>query len=131
MRGFLLQDWTTMSGFSGSSGPPVVTSIPQGAASWLDIGDYEDLVFTLDVREATNANTQLVYETSPTKQDASFVAMLPAFSVAMGQRVDRVYTNMSAVPPARFVRWRITCIESGNYDLTFRIWLAAFAWVSI
>ncbi len=112
-----------------AGGPAPVTTIPQGASSWLDIGDFEDLVFTLDVREWT-ATTKLVYETAPTKQDASFVAMLPAFVVSVGQRVDRVYTNMSAVPPARYVRWRMTCApNSGSFDLTFRIWLAAYAWV--
>ena len=131
MRGFLLQDWTTLRGFSGNpaGGGPVVTSIPQGAASWLDIGDYEDLVFTLDVREWTNSAATLVYETSPTRQDSSFVAMRPAFAVSVGQRVDAIWTSTSAVPPARYVRWRISCTTvSMQYDLTFRIWLAAYAW---
>lgn len=128
MRGYLLQDWTTVRGDSGTVGP-LVSAIAQGAASWLDIGDYEDLVFTLDVRESVNTALKLVYDTSPIKSETSFVAMLPAFALAAGQRVDRVYTSMAAVPPARFVRWRMVCQNpSGAYDATFRIWIAAYAW---
>jgi len=128
MRGFLLQDWKTIRGNSGASGP-LVTSIPQGADNWLDLGEYEDVVVTLDCAEWTNSNVQLAYETSPTRQDASFVAMRQPFAPAVGRTVERIATRFSAVPPARYLRWRLTCSVSGTYDLTFRIWIAAYAWV--
>ena len=126
MIGWLLQDWVTI---RATNAP--VTSIAQGADAWLDIGDYEDLAFFLDVREVTNASTRLVYETSPTKQEQSFAAMVGAFAPAVGQRVDRAFSSLGAIPPARFVRWRLSLAAggSGNWDVTFRVWVAAYAWV--
>ena len=129
MRGFLLQDWITVRAYAGGSGPTVVPAVAQGADSWVDIGDFEDLVFTLDVREVSSTSFSLAYETSPTRADAAFKAMLPAFRPTVGQRVDRVFSSVAGVPPARFVRWKISCSTAGTYDLTFRIWLAAYAWV--
>ena len=121
MQGCLLQDWVTIR--LGSS----IASVTQGADSWLDIGDHEDLAFFLDVREINNA-TNVVYETSPTKQEQSFVALVGAFTPALGKRVDRAFSAFGAVPPARFVRWRL--FSSGSAcDLTFRIWIASYAWV--
>ena len=108
---------------------PNVTSLPQASQRWLDVGAFEDLVFTIDVRETTNTSLKLTYETAPSRQEGLFLAMLPAFALAVGRRVDRVFTNMAAVPPARFVRWRMICQTPGSvYDATFRIWVAAFAW---
>ena len=53
--------------------------------------------------------------------------MTPAFAIAGRQRVDFVYTSTSAVPPARYVRWKL--VPAGTlWDLTFRIWLSAYAW---
>lgn len=122
MEGWLLQDWLTIRGGSG------ISPIAQGADAWLDIGDYEDLAFFLDVREVTNANTRLVYETSPTKQEQSFVALVGAFAPTVGQRIDRAFSSLGGVPPARYVRWKLSA-SSGTYDLTFRVWVAAYAWV--
>ena len=128
MIGTLLQDWVTIRGDSGA-GSPRVTSIAQSAESWLDLGDFEDLVFFLDVREFTNASLKLGYETSPIKQDGSFLPMVGPFLIAAGQRVDRAFSSMCAVPPARYVRWRLSGPSaSGVFDVTFRVWVATYAW---
>lgn len=130
MEGWLLQDWVTIRGTNAGGGPPWITSVAQGADEWLDIGDYEDFVFFLDVREITNSNTKVVYETSPTKLEQDFVPLVEAFTPALGTTVNRVFSTYSAAPPARFVRWRLTCTQSsGNWDLTFRAWVAAYSWV--
>ncbi len=128
MDGVLLQDWVTIR--AKNSGGTNITSIAQGADAWIDVGDHEDLTFLIDVRELTNAAVMTVYyETAPTLQEASFRAML-SFAPAMGQRVDRVFSATRSVPPARFVRWRLGASSgTGDWDMTFRVWLAAYAWV--
>lgn len=130
MDGMLLQDWVTIRGDSGTAGGgPKVTSIAQSAEGWIDLGDVEDLVFFLDVREFTNASLKLGYETSPIKQDGSFLPMVGPFLVAVGQRVDRAFSTTCAVPPARFIRWRLSGPSMSNvFDVTFRIWVATYAW---
>ena len=119
--GACLQDWITVRGQNDT------ISVTQGSSGWLELGDMEDLAFFLDVRELSSPAPQLVYETAPTKQDAMFKAMLPAFTPAVGQRVDRVFTSTAAVPPARYVRWKL---QHGGvpWDITFRLWLGAYAW---
>ena len=121
VHGLLLQDWITIRGKDDT------IKVTQGSTGWLELGDFEDLAFFLDVREV-QAPAKMNYETSPTKQDGAFVAMMPAFTLSMGQRVDRVFTSTSAVPPARYVRWRLTNGGGAPWDLTFRLWVAAYAW---
>jgi hypothetical protein len=105
MEGWLLQDWVTIR--AKNSGGTNITSIAQGADAWIDIGDFEDFTFFLDVRELTAAGSMTVYyETSPTQQETSFQTMV-SFTPATGRRVDRIISSIAGVPPARFVRWRL------------------------
>ena len=97
MDGLLLQDFTTIRSTS---------TFTQSATAWLDIGDYEDLTFYLDVKEFTGSS--LTYQTSPTRQDGSFQSLIPAFGLAVGLRVDVISANVAPVPPARYVRWQLT-----------------------
>jgi hypothetical protein len=132
MDGLLLQDWVTLRGINTAVIP--ITSITQGSENWLDIGDYEDLVFIIDVREFTNPSSpdvMLVYETSPTVQESSFRAMVNAFTPSLGRRVDRVFATYAGVPPARYVRWKLTstALSATTYDITFRVLVSAYAWV--
>lgn len=119
MEASLLQDWITINGRDG------VLSLPQSAHTYLDIGRHEDLVFYLDVRNVSGG-PNIAYETSPTQQDASFLSMVAAVPLAVGTRVDRVMFATAAVPPARYVRWRLS-VGAGNWSATFRVWLAAYA----
>ncbi len=132
MQGTLLQDWVTIR--AADSGSSTVTQVVQGADQWLDIGDHEDLAITLDVRELSNV--VIYFETSPSRQDASFRTMLSRSTglstLAIGQTVDRVYASLASIPPSRFVRWRLGVATSGsNWEMTFRIWVATYAWVKL
>ncbi len=128
MEGWLLQDWVTIR--AHNSGAPNITSIAQGADAWLDVGADEDFTAFLDVRELTAGSTMtLFYETAPTQQEQSFLPMI-SFTPGTGQRIDRLVSSVMGVPPARFVRWRLGATSgTGDWDITFRIWLAAYAWV--
>lgn len=121
MDGLLLQDWVTI-----RSNGDVSAWVTQGADCWIDLEEYEDLVFYLDVREVSGGAVQMNYQTSPTKLETSFLPMLPPFTLAAGVRVDRAFFATAAVPAARYVRWTLTG-PVGTWDATFRIWLATFA----
>jgi len=122
MRDLLLQDWITIRGQND------VLNLTQGSTAWVDIGDYEDFTVFLDVREVSSTPPSITYQTAPTKNDAAFKAMMPSFVLATGIRVDRIITAYAAVPPARWFRWALT--HGGvPWDVTFRIRLAAYAWV--
>ncbi len=120
MDGCLLQDWITI------SGSPGIGAIAQSATEYLDIGHHEDLVFYLDVRSVT-AGVTMNYETAPNKDAGSFLPMVGPFPLATGLRVNRALFATAAVPPARFVRWQ--CFGD-TWSVTFRIWLATYAFAS-
>lgn len=120
MKGLCVQDWVTIR--SGSN-VPLVT---QGADSWIDLGDVEDIVFFLDVREVTGTAT-MAYQTSPTRQEKNFVSMRPAFTIGTGLTITRMFANVAAIPAARFIRWQLG-VGAGQ-DVTFRLWAATYAWV--
>ena len=133
MIGGVLQDRTTVRGVGGN--PATIPSIVQSSTCYVDLGDVDDLILFLDVREFTNPAgmgvVQLVYETSPTHEDASFVPLFPAFalSITTSPRVDLIYCAYAAVPVARYLRWRITVNPggTGTYDACFRITYAGYA----
>jgi len=123
MKHLCLTDWVTLRANSSS-----VITITQGEEAWLDVGDYEDAIFYLDVREVTAANTvNLYYQTSPSKEDASFVNIysIALTPTATTQTTQRVLAKYSAVPIARYVRWQIAGLAgTGTFDATLRIHVA-------
>lgn len=130
MYGYTLQDWITIRGAT------TVTSIIQGEQDWMGFAPYQDIVFWLDVREATlGGATHLVmnYETSPTKDDSLFQAMTtgPNIDAVVGTpTVTKVLLAQNpTVPLARWVRWRISVsgTASSSWDATFRILCSANA----
>lgn len=123
MDAALLQDSLTINGGDG------IRSITQSAHQYLDIGRNEDLVFYLDIKNVSGTGTVTVsYETSPTPQDSSFLPMIAPVTIsAAGLRVDRAAFSTAAVPPARYVRWRLQC-TGGPWSATFRIWVAAYSY---
>lgn len=71
MDGYILQSWTTI---RGTGTTPVV----QTSMSWLDLQQYADVTFFLEVKAVTNpgsGSVQIAYETSPTVDDTAFQAM--------------------------------------------------------
>jgi hypothetical protein len=122
MRDLLLQDWITIRGKDDT------VSVTQGSTEYLDVGDFEDFTVFLDVRERLSSATTMAYQTAPNKNEKSFRNMLTPFAVSTGVRVDRIVTAYAAVPPARWFRWQLA-LGTSPWDVTFRIRLAAYAWV--
>jgi hypothetical protein len=126
MLGGVLQDWITVRGGGGSG----VKAVTQSEPCWLDLAGYDDVVLYLDVRELTTTGTlSMNYQTSPSRDEASFINMVTVFTLALTPtpRVDPVLASYAAVPLARFLRWSLTTVDLGTWDATFRILLAAYA----
>ena len=118
MHAFTLQDWTTIQGG--------VATVTQGEESWLDLTPYQDVVFWLDVRQATGSPS-VTYQTSPTKDESLFQGMVGAASMAAGTSptVAKALLSGATVPIARYLRWQIT--GTAPWTATFRILIAANA----
>jgi hypothetical protein len=119
----LLQDFLTVRGTSATN---PATQIIQPSYGWLDLGDFEDIVLYCDVRETT-PTAQLTYETAPAANDSAFVPLIPLFTMSVGLTTTNIPAFLAKVPPARFLRWRVTG-DGTPFDVTFRIWLAAYGW---
>ena len=118
MQTVLLQDWLTIAGHDG------IGPIAQSAHDYVDLGDHEDLVFYLQVADASGGPA-LSYQTSPTRQDSSFLPMIAPVTMSPGTRADRVFFATAAVPPSRYVRWSV---KGGTaFSTTFRVWVCAYS----
>ena len=105
------------------------SSVTQSAEAWVDLGAHEDVVFFLDVREVSAGTTvKMYYETAPVREQGAFLSMNQGFALAAGVRVDRFFSSNGGVVPARYVRWRMQRTAGVKWDVTFRIWLATYAW---
>lgn len=115
----LLTDWITIAG-AGSS------PVTQPSTQWLDVPEHEDIVFFLEVKEVAGTVT-LAYETSATRDDGSFVALVAPFALAVTTvpRTDAALLAYAEAPLARFVRWRLTGAGTPGWDAVFRVWVAA------
>ena len=99
-------------------------TISQGESGYLDVSCFDDLALWLDVAE-TSGGVTMQYQTSLSKDDAGFQALLPAITVGTGTRVDNVLWATVLTPVLKYVRWQISTTSAG--DATFRIWVAARA----
>ena len=118
MRGFILQDWTTIRG--GGS----VSTVTQQETEWLDLAAYQDVTFWIDVKETTG--TPVLYlQTAPTLDDSFFQSMVTAVTMtaAAAPAVVPAFMSNALVPLARYVRWQI--VGTPTWDATFRIAVAA------
>lgn len=117
MHTFILQDWTTIQGAASMT-------VTQHESEWLDLGPYQDVVFWVDVRNAA-ASPTLTLQTSPTKDDSFFQAIVTGFPIAGSATPTVVSAFMTAapVPLARYVRWQLT--SGSAWNATFRIVVAA------
>jgi hypothetical protein len=122
MTGFVLQPFITIAGTAVNS------TVIQSASAWVDVGQYEDLTLFTDVREVTGGPS-ITFETAPVAEDAAFTFMFSAFTAQTGVRVDSVLANLpgTRVPPARFIRWRLTGAPNQPWDITFRVHASAYA----
>ena len=122
MEGYLLQDWTTIASASST------TIITQSELGWLDLLDYRDIVFWLEVKSRTLGGAGGVfmrYETAPSKDDVLFSSMTGAFFVVPTTTPDvhKVIEALNpAVPLCRWVRWRLQAsAPTSDWGATFRI----------
>lgn len=127
MHTFVLQEWTTIRGTTGTYGQTIV----QSERDWLDLSPFQDLFAWVDVREVTGAGVNLFFETSPTEDDNFFISMLGAGTAAISNvaptttpTVIKLPMLVAAVPLARYLRWKLTGPAS-TWDLTMRIVVAA------
>jgi hypothetical protein len=121
MEPFLLQDWLTL-----ATSASTTLNVIQGADAWLDVGNYEDLVFYLDVKNVTVGGVKMSYETSPTCENGSFLPLVPPFAVPQGLTSSPVLSSYANVPAARYVRWHLMPVMNG-WTATFRVWLSAYS----
>jgi hypothetical protein len=100
--------------------------ITQSASSYLDLQAFEDVYFYVDVREATSPPA-IVFQTSPSLDDGSFIALAPTLTLAVTTTpvVTAVRAAYAGVPLARFVRWQFVA-GSTPWDVVFRIWVMAY-----
>jgi hypothetical protein len=120
--GLLLQDWVTIQGSANMT-------VTQGEQGWLDVSAYDDVVFSLDVKNAliSGGATTLNYETAPVPHDAAFVGMVPGLTPpAVGVTVTPALGLYANVPLAQYLRWRFTS-TSTSFSVTFRLWIAAYS----
>ena len=118
MHAFTLQDWTTIQGG--------VVTVLQGEEGYLDLTPYQDVIFWLDVRQATGT-PGVTYQTSPTKDESLFQGMVTAVAMAAASTptVTKALLSSATTPIARYLRWSITGTVS--WSATFRIIIAANA----
>ncbi len=118
----MLQEWLSIGGSVS------LTSLGQGADRWVDLGDIEDVVLTLEVTNVAGDVT-MNYETSCSIEEASFVSCVVPFILTTGVRSDSVLAAYANVPVQQYLRWRISTSGSYAWNVMFRIWLSTYSLV--
>jgi hypothetical protein len=121
MHAFILQDWNTIRGALN------VSTVIQSEDNWLDLTPYQDVVFWVDCRAITGTTVQIQFQTSPTKDDSLFTAIVAATTFTTGgpQVYQSILSKTTGIPLARYLRWVVTSNASGTWDTTFRVLVAA------
>jgi len=123
MDGFLLQNWTTIRGTASGAAP--VLGLTQDEDEWLDLGDFADASFAIDVVDITQPTGTLVLnlETSPTPEDLLFTPVTPPIAISVSPNVSMVKSTRTptTAPLARWLRWRISGATGGSWSVTFRV----------
>ena len=113
MYGFVLQDWITIRGGTAGTAGDII----QGESTWMGFSSYQDIVFWLDVREATISTGQTLtwyFETSPSKDNNLFTSMPtaatgtalgPSFTPGVQTLTKSILASSPSVPLATWVRW--------------------------
>jgi hypothetical protein len=121
---FIMQPWRAL------RGNLAITSITQTESCWLDLSPYQDIVAWLEVKEVSaggGTNVQMAYQTSPTKDDSLFQAVVAAFNMGTGVTTTVMLKDSATVTLSRWLRWQLTVTgtPSSTWDATFRIFIAA------
>jgi hypothetical protein len=123
VHGVLWQDWTTVR-LTGAT-----NTITQTEAHWLDVDDYRDVVFWLEVKQYSVGGAVGVlcsYETSPSKDDVLFRPMNGVFllGVTSTPYLTKVLEKQNpSTPLSKWIRWRLFLAgtPTGEWGATFRI----------
>jgi hypothetical protein len=125
MEGYLLQEWTTVGSGSATS------FLAQSELGWIDLLDYRDVIFWLEVKSITLGGASAIvmrYETSPSKDEVLFSSMItfPMAVVAVPDVRSVLESQNPSLPLCRWLRWRLQAAgPTGNWGATFRIHCAA------
>jgi hypothetical protein len=112
MRTIVLQPWTTIA---------FDTYFVQGAEGWLDLGEYSDGTFWVDVASSSGAMAALTIETSPSWDEAYFQPIGQPLVLAVGTQLYKSIRLPATAPIARWVRWRLDAIGSATISLRVRV----------
>lgn len=120
MQGMILQPWTTVqSSFA---------TFTQSAEEWLDLCDYADATFWIDVTQISSGSVvQLTLQTSPTPDESYFFAVAPPITLATSTtpRMLKTVRSAATVPLAKHVRWQLTLLSGTSpWSVTFRVRVA-------
>jgi hypothetical protein len=131
LQSVLLQPWTTIR-CTATGGVGGVTSFTQDDEGWLDLADYADALFWVDVTDVTPSSSstpiQLILQTSPTRDEPYFAAVAPPLNLTVGLgQVVRSVNAPSTSPFARFTRWTLRFVggSAASWGATFRIRVSA------
>lgn len=117
MMSALLQDWVDLEGTGNGE-------VVQSSSRWLDLAGHQDVYFYLDVRVLDAAQFWMHYQTAPAVDEVLFSNMVADFAMAVttAPTVTKVLLSRNPlVPPAAFVRWRISVVAGGAWKVAFRI----------
>jgi hypothetical protein len=121
MRCFEMQDWLTIRGASLAS----TATIIQGEHAWLDLSDYRDVVVWTEVKTASGT-PNLSFETCASKDEELFAQAVAPYTPVHGTvKVIVVHRDTASIPLATWLRWKLTQAGGSNWDVTFRVWIAA------
>lgn len=104
------------------------TSFTQSAEAWADVSSFADAVFWIDVAQLTGsagAVVQLVLQSSPTLDEAYFMAIAPPVTLYVtggGPIAVKTLRTPNMAPLARHVRWQLQVSgNSGTWGATLRV----------
>jgi hypothetical protein len=113
MQPLILQPWLTVRGNG--------VTIIQDAGDWLRSAPFQDMFFSIDVREVSNATVAI--ETSPNRDDLLFQPLITAFAPPVGLNFKKAFMTDATVPApvSEWVRWKVVLAAGATNDITFRI----------
>jgi hypothetical protein len=122
VHGVLWQNWTTLR-LTGTT-----NTVVQSEPLWLDVDDYRDIVFWLEVKQLALGGAGAVicaYETSPSKDDVLFSAMstFPLGLTSTPYLTKVLSAQNPSLPLGKWVRWRLylSGTPTTEWGATFRI----------
>jgi hypothetical protein len=114
MQPIIMQPWLTVRGNG--------VTIIQDASEWIRSAPFQDMFFSVDVREITGAVT-LAIETAPARDEPLFQPAVSAFTPLVGNNFKQVLMSNAAInaPISEWVRWKVVIPVGATNDITFRI----------